>query len=60
MEDKLLSLKEIAQYLGISVATARRYVKARTVPALKVGRLWRIKQSALAKYIQDREQEGRK
>ena len=51
MEDKLLSLKEMAEYLGVSVMTARRYAKAGTVPTIKVGRLWRIKQSALEKYV---------
>lgn len=50
----------MAQYLGISVMTARRHLKAGTLPGLKVGRLWRIKQSVLATYVNERMKEGKK
>lgn len=47
MEEKLLSVKEVAQALGISEATVKRWLTHKIVPGVKLGRQWRIKQSTL-------------
>ena len=47
MEDKLLSAKEVAQALGVSVETVKRWLQKETVPGVKLGKQWRIKQSTL-------------
>ena len=45
------SLKEAAEYLGISYRTIRRMVKDDKLPALQVGHQWRIKISDLEEYV---------
>ncbi|MFH0889120.1 MAG: helix-turn-helix domain-containing protein [Planctomycetota bacterium] len=45
------SLKEAAEYLGISYRTIRRLVKDNKLPALQVGHQWRIKISDLEEYV---------
>jgi len=49
--NEVLTISEAAQYLRISLRTAHRLVKARRIPAKRVGRQWRFSRSALAKYL---------
>ncbi|MDY0374437.1 MAG: helix-turn-helix domain-containing protein [Desulfobacterium sp.] len=43
MEDRWLSVEEIAQYLGISKDTVYTWISAKGIPAHKIGRLWKFK-----------------
>jgi excisionase family DNA binding protein len=47
----LLSVNEAAQYLGISTGTMRNWLSMRRIEYVKVGRLTRVSQSALDRYI---------
>ena len=47
----LLSIDEAAQYLGISPGTMRNWLSMRRIEHVKVGRLTRVSQSALDRYI---------
>ena len=48
----LLTLKEVAQFLSLSEKTMYRLVKARTLPALKIGGQWRFEQNALDAWLE--------
>lgn len=43
MDDRWLSLAEIAVYLGVSKDSVYRWLELRRMPAHKVGRQWKFK-----------------
>ncbi len=49
--DNLLSLKEVAAYLGISKQSLYRMVKGGTIPAYKVGGAWRFRLSEIEEFL---------
>ncbi len=58
--EELLSLSEVAQFLGVSEATAGRWCQSGRLPAVKAGRRWRVKRQDLDNFAQahDAETEG--
>jgi excisionase family DNA binding protein len=55
MRNNLLSVPEVAEYLGVSEVTVYRWCREGIVPALKVGRTWRIRQSTLEEFLKQSE-----
>ena len=51
MKDKLLTIKEVANYLRVSERSVLRYIEAGRLKASKVG-WWRIKQSDLKEFLE--------
>ena len=43
MEDRWLSVDEIAAYLGIKRDTVYRWISKRNMPGHKIGRLWKFR-----------------
>jgi excisionase family DNA binding protein len=43
MEDRWLSVDEIAAYLGIKRDTVYRWISERNIPRHKIGRLWKFR-----------------
>ena len=43
MEDRWLSVDEIAAYLGIKRDTVYKWIAEKKMPAHKVGRLWKFR-----------------
>jgi excisionase family DNA binding protein len=52
--EKLLSQEEAAELLGIHSETLRRMAVRGEVPALKVGRFWKYRGSALDSWVSSR------
>lgn len=50
--EKLLTLEEVAEILGISESTAKIWASRRMFPVVKVGRLIRISPLALHEWIE--------
>lgn len=46
-----VSVEEVARHLGISKDTIYRWVKARSLPAHKIGRLWKFKLSGVDEWV---------
>lgn len=46
-----LTPQEVSDLLQVSVYTVRRWIKQGNLPAYKVGRLWRIKEGDLNKWL---------
>ena len=46
----LLSIKEVAVILDVHVVTVRRLIEARKLPAVRVGRLVKVRRSAVLEY----------
>ena len=49
--DNYIGIEEASQYLGISVATLRSWLKQKDIPSHKVGKLWKFKRSELDTWI---------
>ena len=50
MKDRLLTIKEVAQYLRVSERSVLRYIEAGRLKASKVG-WWRVRQSDLDDFL---------
>jgi excisionase family DNA binding protein len=49
---QLLTTRQVAELLQVSQRTIERLIRCKELPALKVGRQWRIRSSQLAKWIE--------
>lgn len=52
MEDRWLSVEEIAQYLGISKDTVYTWINKKKMPAHKTGRLWKFKKEQVDAWVE--------
>lgn len=51
MEDRWLSVDEISKHLGVSNDTVYRWIDKRTMPAHRMGRLWKFKKDEVDGWI---------
>jgi len=51
MEDRWLSVDEIAVYLGIKRDTVYRWISERNLPGHKIGRLWKFRKEEIDKWV---------
>jgi len=56
----VLTLKEVAERLKLHPNTLRRYAKEGKLPAMKFGRVWRIEEKDLVKFISESKQDSKK
>ena len=53
MNDNYISIDEAAEYLGIKTVTLRNWIKKdESLPAHKIGKLWKFKRSELDAWVQ--------
>jgi excisionase family DNA binding protein len=53
--DTLLSTEEVAEYLGVGQPTVYRWCRDESLPAVKIGRRWRVRRSALEEFVRKNE-----
>lgn len=51
MEDRWLSVEQIADYLGVSKDTVYAWVTAKGMPGHKVGRFWKFKKEEIDEWV---------
>ena len=51
--DKLLTTQQVAALLQISKFTVYRMAVDRAIPAFKIGKVWRVRESDLDKWIDE-------
>jgi excisionase family DNA binding protein len=51
MEDRWLSITEICKYLGVSNDTVYKWIDKHGMPALRMGRLWKLKKDEVDKWV---------
>jgi excisionase family DNA binding protein len=49
--ERWASLEEVAEYLGVNKDTIRHWIKRKSIPAHKVGRLWKFKLSEVDEWV---------
>ncbi len=55
-DDKILTVKELAEYLKIAEKTAYRFASEGKVPGFKVGSAWRFRKAEIDRWIAAQEQ----
>jgi len=53
MDERWLSVDEIAEYLGVSKDTIYTWVTAKSLPGHKVGRFWKFKRQDVDDWVRD-------
>jgi excisionase family DNA binding protein len=56
--DRLLTVAEVAAIMRVSNMTVYRLIKGGDLPALRVGKNYRIRESEVDRYLLDRQVEG--
>src|SRR5579884_2413582 len=56
--EEVLTAEEVAGYLRVHLMTVRRWCREGMLPAVKVGRAYRIKRTELDQWWQERRQRG--
>jgi excisionase family DNA binding protein len=51
MEDRWLSIDEIGAYLGIKRDTVYKWINEKSMPAHKIGRLWKFKKDKIDEWV---------
>lgn len=51
LENRWLSVDEIAEYLGIRRDTVYKWIERKEMPAHKVGRLWKFKAEEIDEWV---------
>lgn len=52
MEEKLLSVDDVCEYLGIGRDTIYKWIAVKSLPAYRLGRLWKFKKKEVDKWIE--------
>jgi excisionase family DNA binding protein len=52
MENRWLSVDEIGKYLGVSSDTVYRWIDKQSMPAHRMGRLWKFKRDQVDAWIE--------
>ena len=56
MEDeKFYTIKEVAELLKVSDGGVRKWLKTDKLKGIKLGRIWRIRESDLDRFLRERE-----
>jgi len=59
VDDRWLSVEEIAAYLGIKRETLYKWLAEKDMPAHKVGRLWKFRKDEIDEWIRSGESDER-
>jgi len=51
----LLKIKEVAERFQVTPRTVRQEIKNGNLPAIKIGRVWRVRADTLTVYLQENE-----
>lgn len=60
LNDDIMTMKELADYLKIAEKTAYRFASEGKVPGFKVGSAWRFRKSDIDEWIKRQADEGMK
>jgi excisionase family DNA binding protein len=53
MENRWLSVDDVAAYLGVKRDTIYKWIERKQMPAHKVGRLWKFKVPEIDEWVRD-------
>jgi PTS system nitrogen regulatory IIA component len=53
-EERLMSIKEVAEYLQVDLSTLYLWSQRGQIPAMKVGKMWRYRRSEIDAWLDQR------
>jgi len=53
IEDRLMTLKEVAIYLHLNARTLYKWAQGGTIPANKLGSTWRFRKSEVDRWVEE-------
>lgn len=59
-DERFYSIEEVAKILNVSDGAVRKWLKAGALKGIKLGRIWRIRESDFDKFLKERESTGEK
>lgn len=59
-DERFYSIEEVAKILNVSDGAVRKWLKAGALKGIKLGRIWRIRESDFDKFLRERESTGEK
>lgn len=59
MNDEILTLKEVAEYLKLAEKTAYRFAAEGKLPGFKIGGSWRFKREDIDRWIEEKKNEDK-
>jgi len=57
--DRILTVDEAAEKLGISAYTVRQWAREKRLPTIRLGRYWRFRESSLQAWLAAQEERAR-
>jgi PTS system nitrogen regulatory IIA component len=51
IEERLMSIKEVAEYLQVDMSTLYLWSQRGQIPAMKVGKMWRFRRSEIDAWL---------
>jgi len=51
ISDRWLSVEEVAAYLGVNRGTLYKWITRKSIPAHKVGRLWKFRREEIDEWV---------
>lgn len=54
VKEELLTVDQVADHLKVRARTVRDWIRRNELPAIKIGREWRIEQTALEQFLDER------
>lgn len=58
MDEEILTIKEVAEYLKVNARTIYRLAASKRIPAFKVGNAWRFRKKEIDRWISDQTNQG--
>ena len=52
--ENIYTVQEVAEWLKVTDQSVRRWIKVGTLPAAKIGHDWRVHESDVVKFIEER------
>jgi PTS system nitrogen regulatory IIA component len=52
-EERLMSIKEVAEYLQVDMSTLYLWSQRGQIPAMKVGKMWRFRRSEIDAWLDE-------
>jgi len=59
-DERFYNIQEVAKILNVSDGAVRKWLKAGALKGIKLGRIWRIRESDFDKFLKERESTGEK
>lgn len=56
--EQIMTMYEVAEYLHIHLMTVRRLARDGELPAIKIGRLWRVQKDVLDRWMETQAQQN--